>query len=199
MPPKRRVELDIGAAGKARAIDLGKSSRAPALRGTESGLGVVDDEEIRGLEQGADVRGQAALVQRHVVGQLREERVVRAAQLIQQRMHLGERSPEALRRVVGDRQRYVLPRIQVAKQAAVRRHEADAAHESVPLRVGHFADIAAEKDERRAVTRFKLIERGEHLLLVGAAHSMAARRVDPHVSVGEDHRCAVTRPKNATP
>ena len=67
-------------------------SRAGAS-GTESGLGVVDDEEIQGLEQGADVRGQAALVQRHVVGQLREERVVHAAQLIQQRMHLGERSP----------------------------------------------------------------------------------------------------------
>ena len=94
------------------------------------------------LEQRAHIRRQALLVQRHLLGQLGSRSSSTPPRSSSSSRTSSNSCGMRWRRVVGDRQRDVLPPVQAADQSAVRRHEADLAEQRQALRLGQRAHLA---------------------------------------------------------
>src|SRR5688572_16659032 len=203
-------QLHPGAARAAALIDLDEARHAAALGRPEAGGQVLHHHQLRALEQRAHEAGEALLVQRHVLGQPGEHALVDAAELVEQLAQLRGQGAQLLRRVVGDRQRNVLPGVQAADQAAVRRHEADPAEQLLARGLGQLVHFGAEDHEARALARSQLADRLEQLVLAAGVKAVRAGLHDPdalgrvlarHGYVAEEgtHCSAVTKPNNATP
>src|SRR5688500_1881710 len=92
-------ERDEGAAGAARVVRLGEARGAPPLGRPETGGRSFDQQQGRLLEQRAHIPRQALLVRRHLLGQLAQQVLVDAAQVLEQLAHLAEKPRNAGRLV----------------------------------------------------------------------------------------------------